>query len=78
MNATHYRRALKDYVKQRGWRIEQTRKHHYKLTHPSFQNIVYAPGSPSDWRAFEAVKTKMRRAERGIGDRHRSHSNRRH
>jgi len=68
MNPAHYRRELLSYAKKRGWDIEQTKNQHYRLTHPRHRTIVFTPSSPSDHRSFAAVKTKMRRVERGLDE----------
>lgn len=51
-------------LRQRGWRVEMTRRSgHWKLTHPK-GGVVFAPGTPSDHRSLLNVRSKIRRLER--------------
>lgn len=57
-------RAILVEAEQRGWGVEQTRKGHLKLTHPTGA-VVFAASSPSDHRAIKNMEARLRRVERG-------------
>jgi len=52
---------------ERGWSFERTQKGHYKFEHPQIGKSVYTSGTPSDHRAFNNAKAKMKSLERQHG-----------
>lgn len=47
-----------------GWTLDGTGSGHVRLTHPS-GSIITVASSPSDWRALQDLKARVRRAEKG-------------
>ena len=58
-----WHRQLRDLATAYGWRVLHTRSGHFKLVHPDTGARVYAPGSPSDWRALRNLRSDLRRKQ---------------
>lgn len=58
--ASELTKILKAAEKQ-GWRVERTKKGHYKLYAPDGKNIVTAPGTPGRGRAVANLVSQLRR-----------------
>lgn len=54
-------RVLERSLSEQGWRIAPTSKGHIKLFAPDGKCIVLAGGTPSDHRAFDKLKSDLRR-----------------
>jgi hypothetical protein len=58
---------MRDLAREYGATLDVTGSCHYRLRLPSGA-IVFAPGTPSDWRALRNVRAELRRAagEKGM------------
>ena len=58
--------SLFQVAERQGWRIETTKKNHFRLLCPSEcgQHIVIASSTPSDHRGLRNVRSQMRKCER--------------
>jgi hypothetical protein len=63
-NTAEYRELLKKAERQ-GWAVQSTRKSHIKLIGPTGQ-LVFASGTPSDWRSFLNFRAHLKREGLGI------------
>ncbi len=54
-------KELLDAAKEKGWRVEQTKKGHWRCYAPDGENIVTLPGTPSDRRSIRNAIAQMRR-----------------
>jgi hypothetical protein len=52
-------------ARARGWRVERTRRGHWRLRHPSGA-VVVAGGTPSSPAAGAELRARLRRAERRV------------
>jgi predicted RNA binding protein YcfA (HicA-like mRNA interferase family) len=57
-------RQLIKRAEKEGWAAEQTKKGHWRLTHPKAAYHVIAPGTPSDYRSVKNTEAELRRAMR--------------
>lgn len=60
---TELRRFLRELV-GRGWTVEKRKHGHYALHNPRLKALIFAPGTPSDHRAFANLRAQIQRAER--------------
>lgn len=58
------RRPLARELAARGWHLKVTRKGHLKATHPRTREVLFMPGTPSDWRADRNARAAAARALR--------------
>lgn len=61
-NQKHWKQILKEAERQ-GITVEKTANSHYKLTRPDvaeYPQIVFVPGTPSDWRSLRNSVAIMR------------------
>lgn len=61
------RRPLVRELIARGWHLQATRKGHLRATHPGTSEVVFLPGTPSDWRADRNARAQAARALRDKG-----------
>ena len=62
---TGFRKEIAGYAKNRGWTAAMTRGGHIRFQHTSpGVGPVFAPSTPSDWRALKNTQAALRRAER--------------
>lgn len=54
-------KAVVKAAEHQGWRVEQTKKKHWKFLPPSGEGLVIYSGSSSDWRALRNFIAAMRR-----------------
>jgi hypothetical protein len=62
MTTRTYQRELRTLARQSGWSVSPTRGGHLRLTRPG-SGPVFAPATPSDWRALPNVRAEMKRRE---------------
>jgi predicted RNA binding protein YcfA (HicA-like mRNA interferase family) len=48
-------------LEHQGWRVERTRKGHWRCFAPTGEGIVHLPGTPSDRRALANAVADLRR-----------------
>jgi hypothetical protein len=53
--------ALVKEAEGQGWRVQRTKKGHWRLLAPDGVGIVIAAGTPSDRRGFDNTVASMRR-----------------
>ena len=61
MTRSAHARELRDLARQYGASLAVTRRCHYRLDLPNGR-VVFAPGTPSDWRAVRNLRAELRRA----------------
>jgi hypothetical protein len=61
MTRAAHARTMRDLAREYGATLDVTGSCHYRLRLPSGA-IVFAPGTPSDWRALRNVRAELRRA----------------
>lgn len=54
-------RQLLREARRQGWRVERTKKGHYKLWPPDGGPPEILPGTPSDWRSLKNAIARLRR-----------------
>lgn len=56
-------REIKKAAERQGWQVRQTKKGHWQFIPPDEdQDIVIAPGTPSDWRSIHNFLADMKRS----------------
>lgn len=58
----HGIRPLVDYATDLGYEVYRRRNSHLQFRHKMTGQSVFAPGTPSDWRAEKNVRSKLRRS----------------
>jgi len=54
-------KELLDAAEKQGWRVERTKKGHWRCYAPDGDTIVIVPGTPSDRRSLRNAVAEMRR-----------------
>jgi hypothetical protein len=55
-------RDIADLARHQGWRIEQTKKGHWRFIPPNDGEIVITSGTPSDHRTCNNFRSRMKRS----------------
>ena len=64
MSASSSMKQIRRQLGRQGFTATKTRGGHWRFTHPGMEGVVFAPDTPSDFRAIKNLQAQLRRGMR--------------
>ena len=64
MSGSSIMKQVRRQLERQGFIATKTRGGHWRLEHPNMTGVVFAPDTPSDFRAIKNLHAKLRRKMR--------------
>lgn len=64
MSSSTTMRQIRRQLARQGFTVTKTRGGHWRFEHPGMQGVVFAPDTPSDFRAIRNLRAQLRRGMR--------------